>query len=55
MISACMTKLIQDCFGFTELCIAASVENLRHPLNQSNAKLKPITRRQLAFSRALVT
>ena len=39
-------------FGFALLHSVIGLENLRHPLNQSDAKLKPIASWSLAFSHA---
>ena len=36
-------KLILACFGFALLCSVIGLENSRHHLNQSDAKLKPLT------------
>ena len=47
-----MSKVIRDCIGFALLRSVIGLENLRHPLNQSDAKVKPITTWSLAFSRA---
>ena len=47
-----VSKVILDCFGFALLCSVIGPENLCHNLNQSNTKLKPISIRSLAFSRA---
>ena len=46
-------KDIQDHFGFTQPCSVIGPENSRHPLNQSDAKLKTIATWSPAFSRAL--
>ena len=45
-------KVIRDCIGFALLRSVIGLENSRHPLNQSNAKQKPIASWSLAFSRA---
>ena len=47
-----MSKVIRDCIGFALLRSVIGLENLRHPLNQSDAKLKPIVTWSLAFFRA---
>ena len=47
-----MSKVIRDCIGFALLRSVISLENSRHPLSQSDAKLKPILTWSLAFSRA---
>ena len=36
-----MSKVFQDCFGFALLRSVIGLENSRHPLSQSDAKLKP--------------
>ena len=36
-----VSKVIQDCTGCTLLRSVIGPENLRHPLNQSEGKLKP--------------
>ena len=45
-------KVIRDCIGFGSLYIVIGLENSRHPLSQSDAKLKPILTWSLACSRA---
>ena len=47
-----VSKVILDCIGFALLRSVIGLENSRHPLNQSDAKLKPIATWSLAFSRA---
>ena len=47
-----VSKVIRKCIGFGSLCIVIGLENSRHPLSQSDAKLKPIAIWSLAFSRA---
>ena len=47
-----MSKVIRDCIGFALLRSVIGLENSRHPLNQSDAKLKPIATWSVAFSRA---
>ena len=47
-----MSKVIRDCIGFALLRSVIGLENSRHPLNQSDAKVKPIATWSLAFSRA---
>ena len=47
-----MSKVIRDCNGFALLRSVIGLENSHHPLNQSDAKLKPIANWLLAFSRA---
>ena len=47
-----MSKVIRDCIGFVLLRSVIGLENSRHFLNQSDAKLKPIATWSLAFSRA---
>ena len=47
-----VSKVIRDFIGFGSLCIVIGLENSRHPLSQSDAKLKPIAIWSLAFSRA---
>ena len=47
-----MSKVIRDCIGFALLRSVIGLENSRHPLNQSNTKLKPFATWSLAFSRA---
>ena len=47
-----VSKVIRDCIGFALLRSVIGLENSRHPLNQSDAKLKPIATWSLAFSRA---
>ena len=42
-------KVTRDCFGFASLRSVIGPDNLRHSLNQSDAKLKPITTRLPAF------
>ena len=42
----------QDCIGFALLRSVIGLENSRHPLNQSDAKLNPILTWSFAFSRA---
>ena len=44
-------KVIWDCIGFALLHSVIGLENLHHPLNQSDAKLKPIAIWSLTFSR----
>ena len=46
------SKVIRDCIGFDLLRSVIGLENSRHPLNQSDAKLKPIATWSPAFSRA---
>ena len=46
-----MSKVIRDCIGFALLRSVIGLENSRH-LDQSDARLKPIASRSLAFSRA---
>ena len=43
-------KVIQNCTGFALLCVVIGLGNLQHPLNQSDAKLKPILTCSLVFS-----
>ena len=43
VIFSCLSKVIRDCMGFALLCSVISPENSSHSLNQSGAKLKPIT------------
>ena len=45
-------KVINDCIGFAFPRAVIGPENSCQPLNQSNAALKPVTTRSLAFSRA---
>ena len=45
-----MSKVIRDCIDFSLLCSVIGLENSRHPLNQSDAKEKPISTWSLAFS-----
>ena len=47
-----VSKVIQDCTGCTLLRSVIGPENLRHPLNQSEAKLKPTMGWSPTFSRA---
>ena len=47
-----VSKVIQARLGFTQLRFVIGKENSRHPLNQSDAKLKTIVTLLLAFSRA---
>ena len=47
-----MSNVIRDCIGFALLRSVIGLENSRHPLNQSDAKVKPIATWSLAFSRA---
>ena len=47
-----VSKVIRDCVGFVSLRCVIGLENSRHPLNQSDAKLKLISTWSLAFSRA---
>ena len=47
-----VSKVIQARLGFTQLRFVIGKENSRHPLNQSDAKLKIIATLLLAFSRA---
>ena len=48
-----MSKVIPDCIGFASLRFIIGLENSRHPLSQSDTKLKPMmTTWSLAFSRA---
>ena len=42
--------MIRNCIGFALLCSVIGLENSRHPLSQSDAKLKPIATWSLAFS-----
>ena len=51
-ISNWVSRVIRDCIGFALLRSVIYLENLRHPLNQSDAKVKPIATWSLAFSRA---
>ena len=37
-----VSTVIRDCFGFASLRSVIGLENSRHPLNQSDAKLKAI-------------
>ena len=48
-----VSKVIRDCFGFASLRSMIGAKNSRRSLNQSDAKLKPITTWSFAFSRAL--
>ena len=50
--SSLVSKVIRDCFGFASLSSVIGLESSRHPLNQSDSKLKPIATWSLAFSRA---
>ena len=45
--------VIRDCSGFALRCFVIGPENLRHSLNQSDAKLRSISSWSPAFSRAL--
>ena len=47
-----VSQVIRDCIGFALLRSVIGLENSHHPLNQSDAKLKPIAKWLLAFSRA---
>ena len=47
-----VSKLIRDYIGLALLRSVIGLENSRHPLSQSDAKLKPIPTWLLAFSRA---
>ena len=47
-----VSKVIQARLGFTQLRFVIGKENSRHPLNQSDAKLKTIATLIFAFSRA---
>ena len=47
-----MSKVIRNSVGFALLRSVIGQENSRHPLRQSDAKLKPIATWSLAFSRA---
>ena len=47
-----MPKVIRDCIGFALLRSVIGLENSRHPLNQSDAKVKPTVTWLLTFSRA---
>ena len=47
-----VSKVIRDCIGFALLRSVIGLENSRHPLKQSDAKVKPIATWSLAFSRA---
>lgn len=47
-----VSKVILACLGFPQLRFVIGKENSRHPLNQSDAKLKTIATLLLAFSRA---
>ena len=47
-----VSKVIRDYIGFALLRSVIGLENSRHPLNQSDAKLKPIATWSLVFSRA---
>ena len=44
-----VSKVIQDCDGFTKVCSMIGPEILRYPLNQSDANPKPIRTLFLAF------
>ena len=46
-----VSKVIRDYIGFALLRSVIGLENSRHPLNQSDAKLKPIATWSLAFPR----
>ena len=48
-----MLKVIRDGIDFLSLCSVIGQENMCQPLNQSDAKLKPIATWPFAFSRAL--
>ena len=48
-----MSNVIRDCIGFASLRSVIGLEISLYPLNQSDAKLKPILTWSLAFSRAL--
>ena len=48
----CVSKVIRDCIGFALLRSVIGLKKSRHPLNQSDAKVKPILTWSLAFSRA---
>ena len=48
-----MSKVIGDCVGLALTRSVIGAENSRHSVNQSDAKLTPITTWSLAFSRAL--
>ena len=47
-----VSKVIRDCIGYALLRSVIGLEISRHPLNQSDAKVKPIATWSLAFSRA---
>ena len=47
-----MSNLIRDCIGLALLRSVIGLDNPRHPLRQSDAKLKLIATWSLAFSRA---
>ena len=47
-----MSKVIWDYIGFALLRSVIGLENSRHPLKQSDAKLKPIATLLVVFSRA---
>ena len=47
-----MSKVIRDCIGFALLRSVIGLENSRHFLNQSDARLKPIATWSLALPRA---
>ena len=44
-----VSKVILACLGFPQLRFVIGKENSRHPLNQSDAKLKTIATLLLAF------
>lgn len=48
-----VSKVIRDRFSFALRCCVIGPGNSRHSLNQSDAKLKPITTWSVEFSRAL--
>lgn len=50
MLNQLSVKKSQDCIRFVVLLFVIGPENLRHFLNQSNAKLEPTASQQLAFS-----
>ena len=47
--SICVSKVIRDCIGFALLCSVIGLENSRHPLSLSDAKLKQVATWSLAF------
>ena len=50
-----MSKVILDCLDFALPSSVIGSENSRHPLDQSEAKLTPITTWSPSFSRALAS